>query len=104
MDKKNELSKVIIPLIRQLYPSMIAHQLTGVQPMSIEVFTPWKVWFAWYPVTLRSGSKAWMKNIYRREPYSIFSMTYTNKSKWWNRARRPRKHYQYADVFDILRS
>ena len=32
----SDWSKVLLPLIRKVYPQMVAHQIVGVQPMNME--------------------------------------------------------------------
>ncbi len=48
--------KIIIPLIRKVYPKMIAEQIVGVQPMTssstqvfnMKVTSPYTVWTKWH--------------------------------------------------------
>ena len=55
----------------------------------IEVM-PWQVWFAWRPVKTISGERIWGKKIFRRQVVS-----YVDMDDW--------AHYEYGNIFDILK-
>jgi hypothetical protein len=55
----------------------------------IEVM-PWRIWFAWRPVRTVGGERVWFKKIYRRQIVS-----YVDMDDWF--------HYEYANIFDILK-
>lgn len=50
---------------------------------------PWKSWFAWRPVTIKS-KRVWMKKVYRRK-----INTYVDHDNW--------ARYEYGDIFDIIK-
>jgi hypothetical protein len=55
----------------------------------IEVM-PWRIWFAWRPVTTVSNERVWLRKIYRRQIVS-----YVDMDDWM--------HYEYGNIFDILK-
>ena len=55
----------------------------------IEVM-PWTEWFAWRPVKTISGERIWGKKIFRRQV-----VCYVDMDDW--------THYEYGDIFDILK-
>ena len=55
-------------------------------------FLPWKKWFAWRPVKLKSGAWCWGKMVYRR----AYEKTYLTHDDW--------TQYQYGTLFDVIAS
>lgn len=55
----------------------------------IEVM-PWKAWFAWRPVKTINGERIWGKKIFRRQV-----VCYADMDDW--------AHYEYGNIFDILK-
>ena len=51
---------------------------------------PWKIWFAWRPITTVTGERVWLKKIYRR-----CINTYVDHDDW--------TRYEYANIFDVLK-
>jgi hypothetical protein len=50
--------------------------------------SPWKQWYAWYPVTTISGDRVWGKRIYCRTRFTVFKR-YAGR--------------EYATDFDLLK-
>ena len=50
--------------------------------------TPWKKWFAWYPVVIHE-KRTWLKTVYRRK-----INTYVDYDDW--------SRYEYGTIFDVL--
>lgn len=85
--------KVIIPVIRQLLPNVIASQIVGVQPMTTStiVYGEWKKKFAWLPVEVK-GSTVWLKVYYERTVGSIFNL--------YDTSRKPT--IERGTIFDVM--
>lgn len=80
-DDLNEHSKVIMPLIRKVMPSLIASQIVGVQPMSSPMGEIWGMdtlyrrfqiisqyeldtGEIWYKVTVTNEIQAWLEETF----------------------------------------
>ena len=50
--------------------------------------SPWKKWFAWYPVKVHN-KRTWLKTVYRRK-----INTYVDMDNW--------ARYEYGTIFDVL--
>ncbi len=68
-----QLNPIIIPMIRKLYPTLVASQIVGVQPMTsvkMAIFNhswgPWQKKFAWLPTKV-NGATVWLKEYYYRD-------------------------------------
>lgn len=55
----------------------------------IEVM-PWRIWFAWRPITTVNGERVWLKKIHRRK-----IVCYADMDDWFR--------YEYGNMFDILK-
>jgi hypothetical protein len=101
--------KIMIPIIRKAVPSLVAQQIVGVQPMpSSSIFGPyygdWEKFFAWTPVKIK-GKYVWLKSAYRREEQRVILVTHVTKQFLWftyTNKIRPKKIYDYGDLFDVL--
>ena len=51
--------------------------------------TPWKLWFAWYPIRV-NDEIVWLKKVYRR-----CLNTYVDYDDW--------TIYEYGNIFDVLK-
>lgn len=51
---------------------------------------PWKKWWAWYPVRMLNGKRAWLDTIYRRK-----INTYVDHDNW--------ARYEYGNAFDVIK-
>lgn len=51
--------------------------------------SPWRQWFAWYPVKVHS-KRVWLKTVYRRS-----LLTYVDMDDW--------QRYEYGTIFDIIK-
>lgn len=79
------VTRIILPIIRKVLPTLIAHEIVGAQPMlpatNIKLLETGKVAGAtWYTVSLSRAASVWV-----REEYESY------ENRWW-------KHLEIGDV------
>jgi len=78
----NELIKVVQQI------SNLANNINQMVEGWSDGASPWKHWYAWYPVKTIGGDRVWGKRIYRRTCFTVFKR-YAGR--------------EYATDFDLLK-